>query len=79
MLVPRVTHPWPFLGLLLLVLGGIGDRLRPETWTVIALYLIYLTPYICTSFYGRYAFPLLAAAENWPATPWLQPWQPPEA
>jgi hypothetical protein len=28
---------------------------------------------------GATAFPLLAAAENWPATPWLQPWQPPEA
>ena len=26
---------------------------------------------------GATAFPLLAAAENWPATPWLQPWQPP--
>ena len=25
---------------------------------------------------GATAFPLLAAAENWPATPWLQPWQP---
>jgi uncharacterized damage-inducible protein DinB len=28
---------------------------------------------------GATAFPLLAAAENWPATPWLQPWQPPGA
>ena len=27
---------------------------------------------------GATAFPLLAAAENWPATPWLQPWQPQE-
>jgi uncharacterized damage-inducible protein DinB len=26
---------------------------------------------------GATAFPLMAAAENWPATPWLQPWQPP--
>ncbi|HEX6499874.1 MAG TPA: DinB family protein [Micromonosporaceae bacterium] len=25
---------------------------------------------------GATAFPLLAAAEGWPATPWLQPWQP---
>jgi uncharacterized damage-inducible protein DinB len=23
------------------------------------------------------AMPLMAAAEGWPATPWLQPWQPP--
>ena len=28
---------------------------------------------------GATAFPLMAAAENWPATPWLQPWQPPDA
>ena len=25
---------------------------------------------------GATAFPLLAAAEGWPETPWLQPWQP---
>ena len=25
---------------------------------------------------GATAFPLLAAAEGWPATPWLQPWSP---
>ena len=25
---------------------------------------------------GATAFPLLAAAESWPATPWLQPWEP---
>ena len=24
---------------------------------------------------GATAFPLMAAAEGWPATPWLQPWQ----
>ncbi|HEV7536833.1 MAG TPA: DinB family protein [Acidimicrobiia bacterium] len=28
---------------------------------------------------GATAFPLMAAAENWPATPWLQPWPPSEA
>ena len=27
---------------------------------------------------GARAFPLMAAAENWPATPWLQPWEPPK-
>jgi uncharacterized damage-inducible protein DinB len=27
---------------------------------------------------GATAFPLMAAAEGWPATPWMQPWQPPE-
>jgi uncharacterized damage-inducible protein DinB len=25
---------------------------------------------------GATAFPLMAAAEGWPATPWVQPWQP---
>jgi uncharacterized damage-inducible protein DinB len=25
---------------------------------------------------GATAFPLMAAAEGWPATPWLQPWSP---
>lgn len=28
---------------------------------------------------GATAHPLMAAAEGWPASPWLQPWQPPEA
>jgi uncharacterized damage-inducible protein DinB len=28
---------------------------------------------------GATAFPLMAAAERWPATPWLQPWQPPSS
>jgi uncharacterized damage-inducible protein DinB len=26
---------------------------------------------------GATAFPLLAAAEGWPATPWMRPWTPP--
>src|SRR5581483_1823610 len=26
---------------------------------------------------GACAYPLMAAAEGWPATPWLQPWQAP--
>lgn len=25
---------------------------------------------------GATAFPLMAAAENWPATPWMKPWMP---
>jgi uncharacterized damage-inducible protein DinB len=28
---------------------------------------------------GATAFPLMAAAENWPVTPWMQPWQPADA
>lgn len=26
---------------------------------------------------GATAFPLMAAAEGWPATPWMQPWEAP--
>jgi uncharacterized damage-inducible protein DinB len=26
---------------------------------------------------GATAFPLMAAVEGWPSTPWLQPWEPP--
>ena len=25
---------------------------------------------------GATSFPLMAAAEGWPATPWMQPWEP---
>ncbi len=28
---------------------------------------------------GATAFPLIAAVEHWPETPWIQPWQPPAA
>jgi hypothetical protein len=28
---------------------------------------------------GATAFPLMAAVEGWPASPWMQPWQPSEA
>jgi hypothetical protein len=28
---------------------------------------------------GATAFPLIAAVEQWPATPWIQPWEPPTA
>jgi hypothetical protein len=56
----RLTHPLPFLSLFGLVLIGVRARLPGVVWTAIAIYLLYLTPYICTSYYGRYAFPLLA-------------------
>jgi hypothetical protein len=56
----RLMHPWPFLGLFLLVLVGIRARLHSATWIVIGIYLLYLAPYIVTSYYGRYAYPLLA-------------------
>jgi hypothetical protein len=49
----------PFLSLFCLALIGILDRLPPVVWTAIAIYWLYLAPYICTSYYARYAFPLL--------------------
>jgi hypothetical protein len=57
--VHRLTHPLPFHSLFCLVLIGILDRLPPVMWTAIAIYCLYLTPYICMSYYARYAFPLL--------------------
>jgi hypothetical protein len=56
----RLTHPLPFLCLIGLVLAGVCNRLRPVVWLAIATYLLYLLPYVCASYYGRYAFPLLA-------------------
>jgi hypothetical protein len=61
MLLQRVLHPLPFLALFLLVLVGLLDRLPSALWLAIALYGLYLAPYICTSYYERYAFPLLSA------------------
>jgi hypothetical protein len=61
LLVQRLAHPWPFVGLVVLVLVGILESLPRVTWIVIAVYLLYLTPYIGASYYERYAFPLLAA------------------
>jgi uncharacterized damage-inducible protein DinB len=59
-----------------------------EAWSVrwVLLHLIQETArhaghadIIRESLDGATAMPLLAAAEGWPATPWLQPWQPSEA
>ena len=56
-----------------------------EAWSVrwVLLHLIQETArhaghadIIRESIDGATAFPLMAAAEGWPATPWLQPWQP---
>jgi uncharacterized damage-inducible protein DinB len=56
-----------------------------EAWTVrwVILHLIQETArhaghadIVRESIDGATAFPLMAAAEGWPATPWLQPWEP---
>lgn len=56
----RLTFPLPFLGLLVLAVTARRHPLHPAQWTVIGVYLLYLTPYVCVSYYERYAFPLLA-------------------
>ena len=34
------------------------------------------TPTSCQSIDGATMFPLMAAVEGWPASPWMQPWEP---
>jgi hypothetical protein len=57
----RLGHPLPFLGLLVLIFVGVSRGLSAIEWTTIAIYALYLMPYIVVSYYPRYGFPLLAA------------------
>jgi hypothetical protein len=57
----RLTHPVPFLALLVLLAAGLGSPLGRPQWIVIGVYLVYLLPYIGISYYERYALPLLGA------------------
>jgi hypothetical protein len=57
----RLSHPLPFLALLLLVCTAARERLHGAQWTVIGVYLLYLLPYIAVSYYERYALPLVGA------------------
>ena len=57
----RLTHPLPFLALLLLLGSAIREPLAWPQWTVIGVYLLYLLPYVGASYYERYALPLLGA------------------
>ena len=59
-----------------------------DAWSVrwVLLHLIHETArhaghadIIRESIDGATAFPLMAAVEGWPATPWMQPWEPPES
>jgi hypothetical protein len=56
----RITHPLPFLALLILVGTAFWKRLRWAQWCAIGIYGVYLSPYIAASYYERYAAPLLA-------------------
>ncbi len=56
----RVFHPLPFLALLFLAMTVVWRRLHWAQWVVMGAYVLYLGPYICVSYYERYAMPLLA-------------------
>jgi hypothetical protein len=55
----RLTHPLPFLALLVLAATSARRPLRQAQWVVIGVYLFYLLPYVAVSYYERYAVPLL--------------------
>ncbi len=59
--IGRLTHPLPFLSLLVLLSSAVWQRLHPSQWIVIGVYVLYLLPYVAISYYDRYAAPLLAA------------------
>ncbi len=56
----RLTYPLPVLALLVLGATSLWSPLSPMQWTAIGLYVLYLAPYICISYYDRYGMPLLA-------------------
>jgi hypothetical protein len=55
----RLTHPLPFLALLVLLLTARRMGLHPAQKAVIAVYLVYLLPYVVASYAERYGFALL--------------------
>jgi hypothetical protein len=55
----RLTHPLPFVALLVLLLSGRRRSLHPAQRAAIVVYLAYLLPYVVISYYDRYAVPLL--------------------
>jgi hypothetical protein len=56
----RLTHPLPFLAVLILAFSSAWQPLLRVQWLVIGIYLLYLLPYIGVSYYERYAMPLLS-------------------
>jgi hypothetical protein len=55
----RLTHPLPFVALVLLIVAGMRKPLPCTHWSVIRIYLLYLLPYVAVSYYERYAVPML--------------------
>jgi hypothetical protein len=56
----RLTHPVPFLALLVLLFTTVTRPLHEAQWLVMGLYVFQLLPYVLVSYYDRYASPLLA-------------------
>ena len=56
----RLTHPLPFLALLVLLLTTGSKPVHGTGWLVMGLYVFHLLPYVLVSYYERYAAPLLA-------------------
>jgi hypothetical protein len=55
----RLTHPLPFLALLILVGTAARRPLGHAERVAIGVYALYLLPYVVVSYYPRYAVPLL--------------------
>jgi hypothetical protein len=55
----RLTHPLPFIAVLFLLAAAMHGPLPSTHWMAIAVYLLYLLPYVAASYYERYAVPML--------------------
>jgi hypothetical protein len=55
----RALYPLPFLALLLLAGTAPWRPLERAQWSAIAVYALYLLPYVAASYYERYGLPLL--------------------
>ncbi len=55
----RLSHPLPFLGLLVLLATAVRIPLHRVEWAAIGVYVLYLLPYVAASYYDRYGMPLL--------------------
>jgi hypothetical protein len=55
----RIVHPLPFLSMLFLAVTALWVPLHRAQWAVMAVFLLYLSPYIVASYYERYGVPLL--------------------
>jgi hypothetical protein len=59
LVISRVTHPIPFLGLLTVLFASMRGRLEPMQGLAAGVFVVYCLPYILISYYERYTVPLL--------------------